>query len=58
MKGTLNTYESIKSDLLRFHRNLPNPAAYVIESEFLLPFDETFLPIAKRALVRALSTAA
>jgi len=57
-KGLLNTYESIKSDLLRFHRNLPNPAAYVIESEFMLPFDETFLPIAKRALVRALSTAA
>lgn len=57
-KGLLNTYESIKSDLLRFHRDLPNPAAYVIESDFVLPFDETFLPIAKRTLVRALTAAA
>jgi hypothetical protein len=57
-KGLMNTYESIKTDLLRFHRRLPNPAAYVIESDFKVPFDETFLPIAKRALVRALTAAA
>jgi hypothetical protein len=51
-KSLLNTFESIKSDLLTYNKHLPNPATYVIESEMLIPFEETFLPMAKRALVK------
>ncbi len=51
-KNLLNTFESIKSDLLIYNKHLPNPATYVIETEMLIPFEETFLPLAKRALVK------
>jgi hypothetical protein len=51
-KTLMNTYEAIKSDLLQFNRNLPNPATFVIETELSIPFDETFLPLAKRTLVK------
>lgn len=54
-KSIMNTFESIKTDLLRFNKNLPNPAAYVIETEMILPFDETFLPMAKRTLVKRIA---
>lgn len=46
------TFLSIKNDLLRENKQMPNPAAYAIETEILIPFEETFLPIAKRMLVR------
>jgi hypothetical protein len=51
-KSLMNTFESIKSDLLRYNKSLPNPATYVIESELIIPFEETFLPMAKRTLVK------
>jgi hypothetical protein len=51
-KSLLNTFESIKSDLLLYNKNLPNPATYVIETDMIIPFEETFLPMAKRALVK------
>lgn len=53
-----NTFESIKSDLIRFNRTLPNPAAYAVESAFELPFDQTFLPLAKRSMMRWIAMAA
>jgi len=46
------TYESIKTDLVRENKNLPNPAAYAIETDMALPLEETLLPIATRILVR------
>lgn len=49
------TFQSMKSDLLREHKRLPNPATYAIETEMALPLEETFLPIAKRMLVRHIS---
>lgn len=52
------TYEHIKSDLLRYNSRLPNPAAYAIESEFNLPFQETFLPLAKRSIMKRIANAA
>ena len=52
------TFQSMKSDLMRENKHLPNPAAYAIESEMTLPLEETFLPIAKRLLVRHVSHAA
>ena len=51
-KSLLNTFESIKSDLLKYHREMPNAAAFVIQTDLNLPFEETFLPLAKRTLVK------
>jgi hypothetical protein len=51
-----NSYESIKTDLVRSFKNLPNPATYAVETELNLPFQETLLPIAKRALVKHLAS--
>lgn len=49
-----NSYENIKSDLLKKQRHLPNPATFAIESELTIPVNETFLPIAKRMLIKEL----
>ena len=51
------TYENIKSELIRFRKDLPNPAVYAIESPLAFPIDETLLPIAKRSLVKFLDAA-
>lgn len=48
----VNTFESIKTDLIRGNRNIPNPAAFAVESDLEIPLEETFLPIAKRMLVK------
>lgn len=55
IKKLTNTYESIKYDLIRQNRNLPNPATFVIASPYKFPLQETFLPVAKRSFVRFLS---
>jgi len=57
-KNLMNTFEAIKSDLLRYNKALPNPATFVIETELMIPFDETFLPMAKRSLVKRIAGAA
>jgi hypothetical protein len=54
-RGIAVTYEHIKSDLIRYHKTLPNPAVYSIEVELSFPVDETLLPIAKRSLVKYIS---
>ena len=54
-KNISTTFQSMKSELMRENKRLPNPAVYSIESEMELPLEETFLPIAKRMLVRHLS---
>ncbi len=53
-----STYEHIKSELIRYRKDLPNPAVYAIETDLNLPVEETLLPIAKRSLVKFISTAA
>jgi hypothetical protein len=50
-----NTYEHIKSELIRNLKDLPNPAVYSIETELNFPVEETLLPVAKRRLVRYIS---
>jgi hypothetical protein len=57
-RNLVNTYEQIKSELIRHRTNLPNPAVYGIETELSFPIEETLLPIAKRSLVKYLSDAA
>ncbi len=51
-----NTYENIKRAIIKTIRTLPNPAVFSIESELDVPLDETLLPIAKRMLVRHLTS--
>ena len=57
-RNLVNTYEQIKSELIRYRTQLPNPAVYGIETELSFPIEETLLPIAKRSLVKYLSDAA
>ncbi len=57
-KNLVNTYGNIKSELIRNRKALPNPAVYSIETGINYPFEETLLPIAKRCLVRYISTSA
>jgi len=52
------TYEHVKSELIRYRKDLPNPAVYSIETPLTFPVDETLLPVAKRSLVKFISVAA
>lgn len=55
-RSITNSFETIKSELIRNIRELPNPAVYVAVSDQTIPVEETFLPIAKRMLMRELVT--
>lgn len=55
-RNMVNTYEGMKIQLIRNRKDLPNPAVYSIETDLTFPVDETLLPIAKRTLVRYIST--
>lgn len=46
---------TIKLDLLREKRDLPNPATFVIATAIDFPYEDTVLPVAKRKLLRHLS---
>ena len=56
-RSIANTFESLKTELVRNRSQLPNPAVYAIEANISLPVEETLLPIAKRSLVRYISKA-
>ncbi|HEY6952833.1 MAG TPA: hypothetical protein VI758_10525 [Bacteroidota bacterium] len=43
--------ESIKMGLVEEHRELPNPATFVCETDLDFPFKETIFPVAKRKLM-------
>ena len=49
------TFESIKMELARQFRELPNPASFLFISRLTFPEKETLLPVAKRMLVRYVS---
>ncbi len=51
-KTLANTYEQIKTDIIRSIRTLPNPAVYKVEFPIAVPYQETLLPVAKRVLAR------
>lgn len=55
-RNFVNSYQSIKAELIRNRSDLPNPAVYAVETDLTLPMEETLLPIAKRSLVRYIST--
>lgn len=54
-RNMVNTYENIKSELIRNKKDMPNPAVYSIETPLSYPVEETLLPVAKRSLVRYIS---
>lgn len=57
IKGSLiNTFESIKLQMINNRKHLPVPASFLIECEGNYPLETTLLPIAKRFFIRKLST--
>ncbi len=54
-RSVTNTPESIKLELIRNITSLPNPAVYFAASAKEIPLEPTFLPIAKRALMRKIA---
>jgi hypothetical protein len=54
-KHPFYTYETLKLDLIRKYRDLPNPAAFLVNSKMKFPFSETLMPVAKRLFVKHLS---
>ncbi len=57
-RSMANTYEHIKSELIRHKHELPNPAVYSVEIPLSFPVEETLLPVVKRTLARYISEAA
>jgi hypothetical protein len=57
-RNFVNTFESIKSELIRYRSQLPNPAVYAIDIGLGFPVEETILPVAKRSLVKFISSQA
>jgi hypothetical protein len=53
-RNFVNTYPNIKAELIRRRTELPNPAAYSIETSLTFPLEESLLPIAKRSFARFL----
>ncbi|MGF1636096.1 MAG: hypothetical protein ACFCUU_03415 [Cyclobacteriaceae bacterium] len=52
-----NTYENVKTTLIKKYSELPNPATYLVKSKTIIPIHETFLPVAKRILVKFVNAA-
>ncbi|HEY0055426.1 MAG TPA: hypothetical protein VGB63_08725 [Pedobacter sp.] len=57
-RSFIYTPEAIKNELIVNRREFPNPAVYHIESDITFPLEQTLLPLAKRSLVKHLSSAA
>ncbi|RFM27564.1 hypothetical protein [Deminuibacter soli] len=55
-RSIANSYSCIKRELIKKRKELPNPAVYAVETELTYPIEETLLPIAKRSLVRYITT--
>jgi hypothetical protein len=43
--------ESIKHELIKERKDLPNPATFLFDSELDFPFAETIFPVVKRKLI-------
>ena len=51
-KRIIETFENIKQQLIKTYNELPNPAAFLMHSKVPIPINETYIPLAKRMLVR------
>jgi hypothetical protein len=58
LKSNFITYESIKLDLIRRFKDLPNPATYLFTSKVKFPFTATLMPVAKRLFIKHITMAA
>jgi hypothetical protein len=56
-RGIGRTFESLKLELIRKYKKLPNPATYLINSQVVCPVNATLLPVSKRMLMKYLATA-
>lgn len=52
-----NTFETIKMELVRNRKEMPNPATFSLVSPLQIPEQEAFLPIARRKFMRFLAIA-
>ncbi|WP_299452476.1 hypothetical protein [uncultured Microscilla sp.] len=55
-RGIGRTFESLKLELIRKYKKLPNPATYLINSQVVCPVNATLLPVSKRMLMKYLAT--
>ena len=55
-RSLTNTFENLKVDLVKKNTHLPNPATFVIMAKVPCPFEQSLMPIAKRTLVKYVST--
>ncbi len=46
------TNQYIKSEITKQYPHIPNPAVFAFESEYTIPVDDTYLPIAKRMITK------
>lgn len=51
-----SSFEHMKMDLVKRFPEFPNPATFLLDADILCPYQETLLPIAKRRLVKELSS--
>jgi hypothetical protein len=49
------TFENMKLELVKKYKDLPNPATYLVRTNYYYPIEETLLPITKRYLIRKVS---
>lgn len=52
------SFETIKLELIKTYKDLPNPATFLVRSKFVFPLPQTVLPMAKRMLIKEISKAA
>ena len=57
-RNFIYTPEAIRKELIHARREIPNPAVYHVETDITFPLEQTLLPLAKRSLVKHISTAA
>jgi len=55
-RNLVNSFQNIKSELIRKKTDMPNPAVYAVQTNYSFPVEETLLPVAKRSLVRYISS--
>jgi len=53
-----NTFEAMKTRLVRENRDLPHPATYLLVTRTRFPSEGTLMPVAKRLLIKSLTKAA
>lgn len=57
-RNFIYTPEAIRKELIHNRREVPNPAVYHVETDITFPLEQTLLPLAKRSLVKYISSAA